>query len=325
MRVLLSCVNTLVSLIGYDLEKQESFWYCPSNILRACGACVHQQALWIADHGTITKIDATGLKTMNLPGPHANYAHSIHSLNENFVGVADTGNSRLVFVTNDNTLAPLSFSPLEEWQEVPEDAIHLNDFATWRDGVIVSAFHYQPFARWRHSDLAWRREGWGAIFYIKRYKGKSLSRIIACGLDCPHTLITHGEEICCCSSYRGEFYRFLPDERGTLQQIERKHITSDHFLRGALRLKDAWLFGGSSFRKGDANSNMSLYLMPDSGKIERMLVAGAGEIYDILPWDDAIMPQITDVLAKLPKIADAEGDFPEKCILPDAYRKPENK
>ncbi len=104
MKLLLSCVNSLVSLIGYDTEKCESFWYCPSNIVRACGACYEyaehstaqpsQDALLIATDSTITRYGAAGtVESINLPGPHENLAHSVHIV-DGQIGVADTGNSR---------------------------------------------------------------------------------------------------------------------------------------------------------------------------------------------------------------------------------------
>ena len=43
MNILLSCVNSLVSFIGVDLERGEAFWYCPSDRLRACGAAYDAQ------------------------------------------------------------------------------------------------------------------------------------------------------------------------------------------------------------------------------------------------------------------------------------------
>ena len=77
MRVLLGCVNSSVSLVGYDLARRVPFWYCPGNVLRACGICVHQGALWVATDNAVQRLDAGGVALMPLPGPHENLAHSV--------------------------------------------------------------------------------------------------------------------------------------------------------------------------------------------------------------------------------------------------------
>lgn len=321
MRVLIACVNSAASLIGYDVERRAPFWYCPGNQLRVCGICMHDNALWVASDGTLARIDGRKFRLTALPGPHDNYAHSVHPLGGSLLGVADTGNSRILLISGGE--AGLSISPLAGWGEadaIPEDAIHLNDFAPWgNDGVIASAFHYQPFSRWRHSDLDWHSEGWGVIFEMRRHKGHTLSRIVASGLNCPHSLTVHDGDVYCCSSPRGEFYHFTPDDNGLLRRVGQRKVTDSHFLRGVLRMEDGWLLGGSSRRHQADGGGMSLIRLSDSGATEVLPVAGAGEIYDILPWDDALMPAITDTIHALP-IQDLEGEFPHPCVLPDDCR-----
>ena len=80
MRVLLGCVNSSVSLVGYDLEARAPFWYCPGNVLPVCCICVHQGALWTASDNAVQRLDAAGLRELPLPGPHDNLAHSIKPL-----------------------------------------------------------------------------------------------------------------------------------------------------------------------------------------------------------------------------------------------------
>ena len=96
MRILLACVNTAVSLIGYDTEKRQVFWYCPGNVLRACGACWHDGALYVVTDNVLQRLDASGIRVSGLPGPHANLAHSVKALGPSLLGVADTGNSRIL-------------------------------------------------------------------------------------------------------------------------------------------------------------------------------------------------------------------------------------
>lgn len=319
MRVLLSCVNTAVSLVGYDIDAHAAFWYCPANRLRACGISIHENALWVASDAAVTRVTATGAEMISLPGPHHNYAHSIHYLGDGLLGVADTGNSRVLAIGGAS--ASLSYSPLDGWDQkhVPEDAIHLNDFLPWGRGILASAFSYQPFDRWRHSELQWKSEGWGVLLEMKRYKGHTISRIVASGLDCPHSLVLHNNDVYCCSSAHGEFMRFATSDYGILRLAEKVKVTDHHFLRGALRLEDGWLLGGSSTRKIADGGGMCLYMLRDNGGVEEWQLGGPGEIYDILPWEDSLMPGIADRLLKLP-VLDIDGEFPPDCILPDKYR-----
>ena len=215
MRVLLGCVNSAVSLVGYDVEQRQAFWYCPGNVLRVCGVCRHEGALYVASDSMLQRLDADGLEAVRLPGPHENLAHSVKPLGGSLLGIADTGNSRILL--HSGGPASLALSPLEGWGDaLPLDAIHLNDFVPWRDGVLASAFNHQPFDRWKRSSLAWKKEGWGVIYAMRRHQGHTLTRIVASGLNCPHSLYLHGGDVYCCSSASGEFFRYREEEHGLL-------------------------------------------------------------------------------------------------------------
>lgn len=326
MRILLSCVNSAVSLVGYDLATRSPFWYCPGNVLRVCGASYGHKGLWLASDNSLSLLTAKGLESIPLPGPHENLAHSVKVLGEDLLAVADTGNSRILLRSGAQSGLRagadagqedfISLSPLEGWgSAVPADAIHLNDLISWEDGLLASAFNYQPFSHWKRGGSDWKSEGWGVIYYLRRREGRTLSRIVASGLNCPHSLCVREGNVYCCSSARGEFYRFQPDERGQLRQTRRWKITDRHFLRGALRVENGWVLGGSSRRHEAEGGGMALYFLDDAGGVELLPVAGVGEIYDILPWDAQCMPDLTQAILRLP-VLDMEGEFPPRCSLP---------
>lgn len=318
MKILLSCVNSLVSLIGFDLEKKRSFWYCPANKLRCCGATYDQSggALLLTHENSVIRIQPSGrIEEFPLPGPHRNLAHSIHCIGQDNIGVADTGNSRLLIYGSDLKNA-IAYNPVEGWGSIPEDAIHLNDFAVTPKGLVASCFHYQPFRNTidRH-DFAWRECGYGLILSLEKHKKTDVSKVLASGLDCPHSLVWHDNALYCCSSATGDFIRMRQDDRGFLTLESRQHITSMHFLRGALPLDDGgWLLGGSSQRRKD-DRGMALYRLRPDFSVEELYVAEAGEIYDILPWDEALMPAVTRILYNLPSTEDGENLYPPPCLL----------
>lgn len=317
MRVLLGCVNSAVSLVGYDVEQRRAFWYCPGNVLRACGICRHDGALYVATDSMLQRLDAARLEAVRLPGPHENLAHSVKPLGGSLLGIADTGNSRILL--HSGGPASLALSPLEGWGDaLPLDAIHLNDFVPWRDGVLASAFNHQPFDRWKRSSLAWKKEGWGVIYAMRRHQGHTLTRIVASGLNCPHSLYLHGGDVYCCSSASGEFFRYREDEHGLLHEVRRWKITDSHFLRGCLRLPDGWLLGGSSQRHQTEGGGLMLYHLADDGSVTEHPLGGPGEIYDIIPWDDSLMPDICAMLLRQPTL-ELEGEFPPHCRLPRDY------
>lgn len=319
MRILLSCVNSAVSLVGYDFEERRPFWYCPGNVLRACGASVGEDRLWVASDNSLACLSRDGVSYTDLPGPHENLAHSVKILGENLLAVADTGNSRILLRPEVQSGARGFYqsSPLEGWEPgIPADAIHLNDLIPWQDGVLASAFSYQPFSQWKKSGLDWQSEGWGSVFYLRRNKGRTVSRIVATGLNCPHSLCHWQDCVYCCSSAHGEFYRFRPDAHGLLREEQRWKVTSSHFLRGVLRTEKGWVLGGSSRRYQDDGGGMVLFFLDDNGVVETLPVARVGEIYDILPWNGELMSGVAQTLLRLPDLG-LEGEFPARCVLPE--------
>ncbi|MCR5563811.1 MAG: hypothetical protein K6F46_10705 [Desulfovibrio sp.] len=313
MKLLLGCVNSAVSLVGYDLDAREPFWYCPGNRLRVCGLCSADGRLFVASDNTLSSLGEGGVRCINLPGPHENLAHSVKPVGKGVLGVADTGNSRVIFYADG--LRVMEYSPLEAWGgPLPQDAIHLNDFAPWRGGILASAFCYQPFESFKRTIPSWNSEGLGVLFFLRRSGRRTLSTVVASGLDCPHSVTPFGEDIYCCSSAQGSFHRFTPDRFGTLCHEEAWHVADDHFLRGVLRVDGGWVLGGSSRRHEKGNSGMVLYFLHDGGDVECLPVAGAGEIYDIVPWDDALMDSVAQQVLELPELP-LEGEFPAPCAM----------
>lgn len=323
MKVLLGCVNSTVSLVGYDLSQERAFWYCPGNVLRVCGICTTEDALWVSSDNTLTRLGANGITppvlTITLPGPHENLAHSVKTVGDNFLAVADTGNSRICILAEQDRKSPImSYNPLEEWDfPLPQDAIHLNDMIPWKDGILASAFHHQPFQQYKQHYPAWNTAGLGVLFFMQRKNKRTITRIVASGLNCPHSLAEHEQRIYCCSSSTGEFYCFAPAEHGSLHLERVWQISTNHFLRGCLRLPNAWLLGGSSRRhahttQADTAEGMCLFRLSDDGTITQYRVAGAGEIYDIIPWQADIMGHVAATLLTLPYLP-LEGIFPPRC------------
>ena len=63
-----------------------------------------QYGLWIASDNSIKLVGQDGLHEINLLGPHANYVHSIKFFGQNGIGVADTGNSRVLIYSGDRLI-----------------------------------------------------------------------------------------------------------------------------------------------------------------------------------------------------------------------------
>jgi len=320
MKVLLSCVNTAVSLIGFDLEAGAGFWFAPADRLRACGVCLTDEALFIAADDTLTSISAAGgIKKISLPGPHRNLAHSVHIFPGMGVGVADTGNSRVLLYGFDLS-AGISFDPLEGWPQAPEDALHLNDAIWTPHGIVASCFNYRPFRTVQLDGWSWREKGYGLILSLEKYRGRNVGRILACGLDCPHSLLWHQDRLWCCSSSTGTLIRLAFADNGQLREEERVHITNAYFLRGLMPLEDgSLLLGGSSLRRENGKGMGVLRLMPD-GTVREYHVAATGEIYDILPWRSWMMRSICPQITALPPVlGEADQHYPPPCILPEGY------
>ncbi|MBQ9405603.1 MAG: hypothetical protein IJU37_02570 [Desulfovibrio sp.] len=315
MKLLLGCVNSAVSLVGYDWDSKTTFWYCPGNYLRVCGLQATSERLWIASDNTLTSLGGKERQVICLPGPHENLAHSVKKLGQDALGVADTGNSRVLLYADGRCV--LEYRPLDGWEcPLPPDAIHLNDILSWDDGILASAFSYQPFTFLKQGRPQWKQDGLGVIFYLRRHGKRTVSSIAASGLNCAHSLTQHGQDVYCCSSAEGSLYRFTPAGEGRLAQSQVWHVTDDHFLRGCLRVPGGWMLGGSSRRhvQGDARSGMLVYFLADSGAVEQGFVAPVGEIYDILPWDDDLMRNVAQQILAMPQLP-LEGDFPPLCAV----------
>jgi hypothetical protein len=309
MKLLLGCVNSLVSLVGYDTEAQKSFWYCPANILRVCGIDYTDSGLVIASDNSLYEITAAGIHEFRLPGPHDNLAHSVH-VGDTAIGIADTGNSRLLFKDPGGS-ALISYDPLEGWDERPADAIHLNDFIPWKNGFLASCFSFKPFGALKANAAEWHRGGHGLILHMYRSGGMTVTRIVASGLSCPHSLRHHDGRVYCCSSKDGTFIEFHEHENGMLYESARTTITGTHFLRGALRHEKGWLLGGSSVRRGNGHTPMVVFDHdPETGTTRTLPVARTGEIYEIMPWRDEVMAPLVDIINALPVSHEDENTYP---------------
>lgn len=325
MKVLLSCVNSLISFIGFDLEARSAFWYCPADRMQACGAAydLAGKALLVANADTLTRIGPKGTegaegaaRIISLPGPYGNLAHSVHVLKDMGVGVADTGNSRLLLY-GDDLQAHLEFSPLEGWEQPGPDAIHLNDFALTPHGLVASCFNYRPYRIAATPGRAWQKDGYGLLLSLEKRQGRNVGKVVACGLECPHSLVWHAGSLYCCASACGEFVRLAPTSRGQFVEEERIAVTASHFLRGALPLEDGgWILGGSVARRTDNNAGMELYHLDGKGGLETIPVGPVGEIYDILPWNQEIMLPVSRYMRSLPPVLGVEGkEYPPPCVL----------
>ena len=314
MKLLLGCVNSLVSLVGFDTEAQKSFWYCPANILRVCGIDYTDSGLVVASDNSLLEITPSGIDVFMLPGPHENLAHSVH-VGRSAIGIADTGNSRILFKDPDSSVT-LSYDPLEGWNDRPVDAIHLNDFMPWKDGFLASCFSFKPYGALKANPAEWERGGHGLILHMYRSGGMTVTRIVATGLSCPHSLQQHDGKIYCCSSKDGTFIELLEHENGVLHETRRVCITNTHFLRGALKHENGWFLGGSSVRRGAGHSPMTVFdYNAETGETRGLPVAGAGEIYEIIPWRDEIMPPLVEVINALPVSVEDKNTYPSKVPL----------
>lgn len=320
MKILLSCVNSVVAFIGLDLSTKKSFWYCPADRVRACGAAYDykSKALLVASDNILYRLHASGKdERINLPGPHVNLAHSVHMLDESSIAVTDTGNSRVLIYGHD-LKGFLTYEPLESWGAIPEDAIHLNDFVQTPFGLVASCFNFQSFRSLEEPGHAWQKRGYGLLLTLEKFGKRNVSRVVGMGLACPHSLVWHNDRLYCCSSATGEFLRLRRTEQGIFVEEERKLITTEHFLRGALPLEDGrWILGGSSLRKAD-RAGMGVFILSPDGSIETIPVAPAGEIYDILPWEQSIMKPVSELMLKLPpEFAEEGNEYPAPCKLPE--------
>ncbi|MCB0319748.1 MAG: hypothetical protein KDD60_02410 [Bdellovibrionales bacterium] len=317
MKLLISCVNSPQSLIGYDLDKRETFWRLESEGFKACGISYFRHGLLVSSDNRVLHFGPEAITHTVLQGPHNPLAHSIHPLSPELFGVVDTGHSA-VRVYDANLQLRQVMSPLAAWPHLPEDAIHLNDFVVTPFGMFASCFDYRPWRenRKQRSFQEWCSGGYGLILNLTGYSKEiqngehrinvpdhSSGRIVQCGLNHPHSLTLSNGNLYYCSSATGQFHRsaFLQD--GGLRETGRFTITQKHFLRGAYRSEKGWILGGSSSRHGQTlTDTIALYLFDeDSMKAQEVSIPLPGEIYDILPWKEEIMNPVQDLIAKLTK------------------------
>jgi len=193
--------------------------------------------------------------------------------------------------------------PLSSWRNgvgLDFDTIHMNDFTITPSGVIASCFDYRP---WRavQSHLTWDEwsiGGFGLLINLTGADGKGRGRIAGCGLNHPHSLQYYDPYVYVCSSATGTFHVCEFTDRGQIVPIEDYKVAGAHFLRGACRHKTGWVLGGSAARHGErVADSMKLFFLDffDAGTTkkpevtEELELGHHGEIYDIIPWDDAIM------------------------------------
>ena len=295
MKLLLACVNSAKSLIGYDCEEEKIFWSIPSNVTRVCSACYDGSDLLISSDNCVRRLTNSGCQRIEMRGRYDALAHSVRVVGEDLIGVVDTGNSQVVVMKRDGQLGAI-LRPLEVWEDYPRDAIHLNDFAATPYGILASCFGYRPWRKvaenvsWEH----WASGGYGLILNLTGADGKGIGRVVGCGFDQPHSLhYVPPNHLYLCSSGTGIFHMCELDRGGLVRQRREYEITRDHFLRGACRTDTGWFLGGSRVRHGKkiADRIEIYHLEEPSGKVARRSIDCAGEIYDILPWrDDLLQP-----------------------------------
>jgi hypothetical protein len=213
------------------------------------------------------------------------------------MGVVDTGHSCVrVFDLLGKEIG--QYNPVETWGEIPEDAIHLNDFVCSPHGLLSSCFDYRPFRKIKDREAfhEWCAGGYGLVINLTGRNKTGAGRIIGCGFNHPHSLKYHDPFLYICSSATGTFHICNFNDSGTLTEIFNFKVTDNHFLRGALKTEERWFLGGSSFRHGELLSeDVEIYLLNElTGIVQKKSIPGKGEIYDILPWKDEIMEPIID-------------------------------
>lgn len=292
MKLLLSSVNSTHSLLGYDWDRAEIFWACPQQVVKCCGVCYDGVDLLISGDNFMTRITPTGYVRSPLTGTYDALAHSVHVIDAETVGVVDTGNSRVILLNRQGQITG-SLDPISHWGQVPHDAIHLNDFVLTLHGLLASCFDYRPWRKVKEhiSWQDWCVGGYGLVLNLTGNGKTGAGRIVGCGLNHPHSLTFEDPFLYLCSSSAGDFHVFEFDSHGVMREKKRYHVTHEHFLRGVYRMPDGWLLGGSAVRHGEVISHTTaLYFLEEkTGRIEKKTVGGPGEIYDVLPWKDAVL------------------------------------
>ncbi len=295
MKLLLGCVNSPISLIGYDWEKGEIFWSLEQEQLKVCGVSYDGHDLLVSSDNFITRLTPSGAFRIELTGEYESLAHSVRVIDDNLFGVADTGHS-VIRIFNKTGEQVEILDPIGYWQDIPADAIHLNDFVLTPYGMLASCFDYRPWClvRKETSWENWCSGGYGLIINLTGIGNKGMGRIVGCGFNHPHSLHYVDPCLYVCSSATGQFHRCKFIKGGLLVEDMHYKVTDDHFLRGAYKLDNGWFLGGSTVRHGEVLSrNMEIYYLNEiSGEIEKKSIGIPGEIYDILPYKEDIMQSI---------------------------------
>lgn len=289
MRFLVSFVNSTLSLAGFDWASGKLFWMVPAERLKSCGICYSGGRLLIGSDNQLRIQRNSEFQTIPLLGSNPSLAHSVHPIDEHTFGVIDTGDSCLR-VYDDDGAHQRDLQPLAGWVRLPLDAIHLNDFAVTPWGIIASCFDFRPWRTVRqlaNDEARWASAGLGLLLELTALDG--IGRIAACGLDHPHTLLWRDPDLVHCSSATGTLHFWRKNHFGALAEVRRERITSVHFLRGVCPLDDDWYLGGSVSRHTWAKCDAIYRFRESAATVDRKLLPIAGEIYDILPWEDDIL------------------------------------
>jgi hypothetical protein len=296
MKLLLSFVSSTISLAGYDWDRGEIFWSIPSSQFKTGGICYHDSDLWVSSDNRVVQLCSNGDGNVTtLSGPHDPQLHSLHFINDNAVGVVDTGHSAVRIIDKCGQQIK-TLNPVACWLEVPQDAIHLNDFVMTPYGLLASCFDYRPWRLIRElmPYEEWCTGGYGLILNLTGEPHNGAGRIIGCGFNHPHSLNYIDPFLYLCSASTGTFSVCEFSGTGTLIEKAQRKITEDHFLRGACYMQDGWFLGGSTFRHEQLIAeNVEIYYFNIlTETIQKKEIQGKGEIYDILPWKDEIMAPI---------------------------------
>ena len=261
--------------------------------LRSCGICFFDSALWFSSDDEVVRIDCHETTRLKYKARYPMELHSIHPIGDKKLGIVDTGNSVIRIIDKSGQhIETLSF--LDSWGDIPKDAVHLNDFTSTPHGLIASCFDYRPYRTVR-KDIPWNTwcsQRYGLLINITGNQVVGPGAIVGCGFNHPHSLHYFEPYIYLCSSATGELVRLSLDEHGFVKQKLEFAITSEHFLRGSMRIGSKWVLGGSSMRHGQVvNNTAALYFFCEKTKvIQKYDLSFPGEIYEILPWREEYNP-----------------------------------
>jgi hypothetical protein len=299
MRLLLSFVNSTIALAGYDWKEGRIFWALSSERLKAGGICYHGSDLCVGAGDRVVRLSPTGSSSqIVISGPYNPRLHGIHPIDEFAIGVVDTGNSTVRIINLEGHQIGL-YNPVGAWLEIPDAAIHLNDFVVTPYGVLGSCFDYRPWRTIREliSDDDWCCGGYGLVLNLSSKHNSNCNAggcVVGCGFNHPHSLAFHAPFLFLCSSATGIFHVSRLASSGVLVPHSEVQITKTHFLRGACKIANYWYLGGSTFRHERlVAENLEIYRLDVStGRLNTRVIEGRGEIYDILPWRDDLLEPI---------------------------------